>query len=434
MSLPNINKVVKKAVIARSGIYPYRKQELVMFGLNPDDAPVKKDIYNVYRPSLVLAENKDRFSMMALTNEHPQAFLTNDTWKNYLVGYTGDSVDVNWNKDIDEVVISTPVAVIDSDAIDDLSSGKREVSCGYYGIFKFEDGISPNGEPYDIIMSGVKDNANHLALCQKARGGDTIRIMDSKGGQMDVKKLASGLWRTARKFVAGVMDADLGKFRETINQIVTNRASLSDEELKKDIDALISYTNDLPDSDEKNKLLRFIEDFPKGIKEKDDPTAQKAGELITTLFEKLDTESMEATAKGGTMPENTNVQQPAAPAAPAIEPKKDAAPVPGQTPAAPVATNPEVKDDPAAGMTPEQKAYYDQEHQSLINRIKTTDCWKAKDAGDPSKITEEPKKEEIAKEPEAGAKDSMYGTIIDSHSTGKDPVEEWFSKKKNGGK
>jgi hypothetical protein len=423
-NLPNINKVVKKAVIARSGIYPYQARELVMFGLNPEDAPIKKDIYNVYRPSLVLAENKDKFSMMALTNEHPQGFLTNDNWKNYLVGYTGDSVNLDWNKDIDEVVISTPVAVIDSDAIDDLTAGKKEVSCGYYGIFKFENGTSPNGEPYDIIMSGVRDNANHLALCQKARGGETIRIMD--GGKMNVINYVSGLYRTARKFIAGVMDADLGKFREIINQIVTSRATLSDEELQKDIDSLINYTNDLPDSDEKNKLTRFIEDFPKGIKEKDDALAQKAGELITSLFEKLDTESMEVEAKGGNMPENnTNVQPP-------VVPKTDALPenVVGQTPTTPpVNTNkPAVTDDPTAGLTPEQKSYYDQECQALLNRIKTTDCWKAKDA------ELEEKKEEIEKPKDEGAKDSMNMSIIDNKTNEIDPFEKWFNSKKGGKK
>jgi hypothetical protein len=414
---PNIKKIVKKAVIARSGIYPYRSEELAMFGLKAEDAPVKKDVYNVYRSSLVLAENKDKFSMMALTNDHPRGFLTNDNWKDYAIGFTGENVNVEWNKEINEVALNTMVKVIDSEAIGDLESGKREVSCGYYGIFKFEDGISPNGEPYDIIMSGVKDDANHLALCDRARGGSTVRIMDGKGGKMKAMNYVSGLYRSARKFVAGVMDADLGKFRETINQVVTNRATLSDEEMANDIEALISYINDLPDSDEKNKLTRFIEDFPKGIKEKDDALAQKAGELITSLFEKLDTESME-TAKGGNMPEENKTMVP--PVIP-VEPKKDELPI---IPEGKAAVNPEVRDDPTTGLTPEQKSYFDAEVQALINRIKTTDCWKAKDA----EIEPEKPKEE-------GAKDSMYMATVDNQSGGNDPVKDWFEKKmgvKNG--
>lgn len=442
-ALPNIKKIIKTAIIARSGIYQYKQNELSMFGLKPEDAPVIKEIYNVYRPSVVLVENKEKFSMMPLTNEHPNEFLTNENWKEFIAGYTGENIKDEHNNEIDEITLKTSIAVIDEDAINDLISGKKEVSCGYYGMFKFENGISPKGEPYDIIMFGVDEEANHLALCQRARGGETIKIIDSKGGYKKMGKFVSGLWHSAKKLILGVKDADLGQFRAIVGDIVKNKTSLSDEEITKKVQSLQNMISDLPESEEKAKLSRFIEDFPKGIKEKDEATAQKAGELITSLFEKLDTESMENVPETSTetdttdqdettqeTSEETNDQGTETETETETETTTETEDQNETQETQSTTTTEETKD---SKITPEQMKYISEEVMTLLKNTLTEDCFKKTADSEESEDKDESGTQNEEEENETtGAKDSMHN--VDISSTNKsDPVEEWY-KRKTGGK
>jgi hypothetical protein len=75
---------------------------------------------------------------------------------------------------------------------------------GYEGTIEFSDGVTPDGAAYQAVMTSMK--MNHLALVDKARGGEQLRIGDSpapdvssgqqKGGRMatEMKKvLVDGL-------------------------------------------------------------------------------------------------------------------------------------------------------------------------------------------------------------------------------------------------
>lgn len=103
-------------------------------------------------------------------------------------------------------------------------------------------------------------------------------------------KLFTGLFRAARKRLA-THDTDMGSFRDAINELVAGKDGMSDEDVAAKVEALKEITNDLPESEDKSKLLRFIEDF-KEVKSQDEATAKSAGEAVADLFEKLDTEAM----------------------------------------------------------------------------------------------------------------------------------------------
>ncbi|MBR5007877.1 MAG: hypothetical protein IKY09_02750 [Methanocorpusculum sp.] len=103
-------------------------------------------------------------------------------------------------------------------------------------------------------------------------------------------KLLTGLFRSARKRVM-TTDNDLGQFRAKLEELVSAKDSLSDEDVVKRVDELKEMTIDLPDEEEKAKLDRFLEDF-KTVKEQDEATAKEAAGMVADLFEKLDTVAM----------------------------------------------------------------------------------------------------------------------------------------------
>lgn len=103
-------------------------------------------------------------------------------------------------------------------------------------------------------------------------------------------KLLTGLFRLARKRVQ-TTDTDMGAFRDKITELVEKKDSLSDDEINGKVEELKSMSADLPESDDKGKLDRFLEDF-KSVKEQDGATANEAAKMVADLFEKLDTEAM----------------------------------------------------------------------------------------------------------------------------------------------
>lgn len=103
-------------------------------------------------------------------------------------------------------------------------------------------------------------------------------------------KLLTGLFRLARKRVQ-TTDTDMGAFRDKITELVEKKDSLSDDEITTKVEELKAMSADLPESDDKGKLDRFLEDF-KSVKEQDRAAANEAAKMVADLFEKLDTEAM----------------------------------------------------------------------------------------------------------------------------------------------
>jgi hypothetical protein len=65
----------------------------------------------------------------------------------------------------------------DAAAIEAYENGKRELSMGYDCEIKFADGVTPDGQPYNAVITEMQ--MNHLALVDRARGGPELRIGDT---------------------------------------------------------------------------------------------------------------------------------------------------------------------------------------------------------------------------------------------------------------
>ena len=104
-------------------------------------------------------------------------------------------------------------------------------------------------------------------------------------------KLFTGLFRAARKRTM-TTDNDMGQFRAKLEELVAGKDGLKEEEVVAKVDELKGLTADLPESEDKAKLDRFLDDF-KAVKEQDEATAKEAASMVADLFEKLDTAAMQ---------------------------------------------------------------------------------------------------------------------------------------------
>lgn len=129
----------------------------------------------VYRPEDSVFD-KDSLSTYAgkpITLGHPKGGVVDAAnWKELAIGTVGSKV----LRDGESVVVD--FSIMDADAIRGVEAGTREVSMGYTTPMALQDGVSPDGTPYQAVQTGpIK--INHLAVVSAARGGKELRIGDA---------------------------------------------------------------------------------------------------------------------------------------------------------------------------------------------------------------------------------------------------------------
>lgn len=149
--------------VARTGVQEYAGTEL-----GRPDIPVIR----MYRPEAVVfaKDTMLTYAHRAVTNDH-KGTVTPDNWRGMASGYTGDEVVR------DGQFVRVPMCLMDGAAIADYERGKTQLSMGYMAAWELQDGVSPEGEAYNAIMTS--QSMNHLALVDNARGGSQLRIGDS---------------------------------------------------------------------------------------------------------------------------------------------------------------------------------------------------------------------------------------------------------------
>jgi len=287
------DKLVKNVAIAKSGIYKYARSELPSLmgdSATPPSIHQGLGVFSVYRPATVLARAVDRFVRLPLTLEHPSEMIDGSNFKRYAVGFTGDSATVDMTNDKQEVLIKSTLAIIDNSAVRAYYGRTIEVSPGYTADFKWEDGVAPSGEPYQIAMTNIT-SVNHLAITRYGRGGSAACILDSLGDMPMQRK--SGLIYAVRKLL-GVKDAGKG-FCDQVVDLINDRAKIDEKEIAKRVQVLRDSIVDLPVSDGKAKLDRFVEDLDR-IKEESDESASEIVKIVNGLYTTLDAAAVEDVA------------------------------------------------------------------------------------------------------------------------------------------
>ena len=105
----------------------------------------------------------------------------------------------------------------------------------------------------------------------------------------------SGLLYFVKKKIKGVNDGnDANSFGAIIDKLTENIKNISDEELSGMTESLIKCVEDLPDSDEKEKVIRYIADIPL-LKEEDEKVVNEALSCIKESFNSLDSDAVSET-------------------------------------------------------------------------------------------------------------------------------------------
>lgn len=309
------------AVIARSGIQYYLADELANLMLHEIPREYKNQkVFSVYRPSHVLEGAKEMFKNAPIRVDHKWLYTQSDP---EIIGHISDDVAIKRHKG--EVALCSTLN-IDND--ENLPS-YNELSPGYLSDNKWQPGVAPNGEPYEILCTKI-NSINHLAIVHEARGGKDMKILD--GGK---KMVHSGLIRAIKKRLTGVMDGtDNQSFESVVDEIGSTLQNIDEDGLKAKTASLVGYCDDLPDSDEKEKLLRYIADIPL-LKDEDKEVAEEALRCIKESYKTLDSDAnseiMEKPMEDTEKKEQTPAQTPAqdevpAPAPAPAEPQKEEAP------------------------------------------------------------------------------------------------------------
>jgi hypothetical protein len=150
--------------IARTGIQEYLGVEMG----RPDLEKVK-----VYRPEgEVFAQDAVRsLAGKPITIEHPDQPVTSANWRDFAVGHIGEDVMR------DGEFIRVPLILMDAKAVEEVKSGRSQLSVGYSAVIEWADGVTPSGEKYQAKQTAIR--ANHVAITHTARGGPHLRMGDN---------------------------------------------------------------------------------------------------------------------------------------------------------------------------------------------------------------------------------------------------------------
>lgn len=247
--------LVLKCNFARTGI-----QERYGVEISSDFESSK--LYKEYRsPSEVFKpEVIDGFKRVVITNEHPNELLTNKNTKYYAVGFVSSNVEI-----IDNTYLQCEITIYDLATIEDITSGKIELSAGYlYSITMVEN------QEYDYIQTDIKPN--HIALVEAGRCGSSCSLaLDqypilNKGENMIVIfkiKLPDGSDRVIREVevsddLAETLQSVADEFYE-MSQTQCN-ASAGDEDVEALKEEVASKDEEIANKDEEIQTLNEAKD------------------------------------------------------------------------------------------------------------------------------------------------------------------------------
>lgn len=175
---------VKDNPISKVGVFPYLGASI--------GAPIADKVYMVYRSAIELSDAGcvDSFKLLPWVDDHTllgssDIGLTPPEDKG-VQGTTGEQV--YFSND----TLYANLKLFSQSLADSIENGKKELSCGYRCVYKFQPG-EYNGTRYDAIQTEIR--GNHLALVDSGRMGKEVAVMDSKNfiftiDSKELKKMA----------------------------------------------------------------------------------------------------------------------------------------------------------------------------------------------------------------------------------------------------
>lgn len=180
--------------IARIGTQEYLGSEL---GVEDEVVVVNRPPEEVFKPATVAS-----FEGKPFTNDHPFELLDVSNTSIYEKGHVQNVRISN-----DKTYIIADIMVKDAQTISDIENGKRELSAGYHcDCIQDEDG---NWYQCNII-------GNHVALVDKGRAGNKVRINDKKKEINSMKTQKNVLGKLLKAFAK---DAEPEEMLEAVKAV-----------------------------------------------------------------------------------------------------------------------------------------------------------------------------------------------------------------------
>ena len=104
-------------------------------------------------------------------------------------------------------------------------------------------------------------------------------------------KLLTGLFMAAKRRLM-TTDSNSDSFKSKLDELIEKKDSLSAEDIGTRVDELKKLADELPESDGKSQLLRYLEDF-REVKSQDAAVAAEAAGAVAEQFEKLYSEALQ---------------------------------------------------------------------------------------------------------------------------------------------
>lgn len=170
---------VSKCNFTKAQVVEYLGYEIPDYesrGLKPNER------YKAYRPPEELSKPNTVASINEIPlqlNHHAEDPM--EPARRTRVGATGSNAI--W----DPPYLKNSIVVFDHQAISRIKDGTmKELSLAYRYDPVFKAGVTPDGEPYDFIMTNI--SANHLALVEEGRAGPDVMVCDNKPNNLkDIK-------------------------------------------------------------------------------------------------------------------------------------------------------------------------------------------------------------------------------------------------------
>lgn len=181
---------------------PVARTGEMIYGPGETPVPVGRDgRAKIHRTEKEVFANKSMRSLNGkpITDDHPPVDVAPDNWKYYTKGMV---VNPRRGEGEHKSFLVADLIILDKDLIEDIESGKREVSCGYNPDYlqMLDDAGEPvpgEGEQVNIIY-------NHLALVERGRCGPRCsigdrRTVDTTMGKEKSPMSLKGVMREMRK-------------------------------------------------------------------------------------------------------------------------------------------------------------------------------------------------------------------------------------------
>ena len=268
-----ISTWIQKSAYWQMGDVPIDKWGVEdMYPDEVSDAPVEKSVYRIWRPRQVFEKFSYTFCNVPLFDEHPQLDeILIGTDANQPVAGTTSYAWCGYN-DSDKYLMCQPILWKPS-MFDIIRSGKKcEMSIGALMSYDWDNGTTPEGESYDLVLREIF--GLHVAIVPEGRAGHDVKISRVRRDRLKTEG-------------SGIMSIKTIKEGKTLRSAISREEEMKkrgdddmEEKTKREDDDMDDNESEMEKKSEKAKREDDDKDMPKKDSEekarKDDMDEKKA--------------------------------------------------------------------------------------------------------------------------------------------------------------